>query len=211
LEITSPSSISAVARTIKSQHGRLIVLINNASVELDMKSGKSRAEIISGTLLTNYYSVVNVCKEFLPLIPAGGRIVIISSIAGHLKHFTSEGLRRKISAGDLMVDRLDEMMREFEERKEGWPKSAYCATKAAQNALAGILARDNPEVKVNSCYPGWVDTDMRRHVGDKPPKTCEEGAKIPVRLAVSDIGETSGKFWENPSLSDTDYGEVTTW
>jgi len=174
LDITSPPSISAAARTIKSRHGRLDVLINNAGVELDMQSrGKSRAAIVEGTMPTNYYGVVNVCKEFLPLIPPGGRIVIVSSTAGHLKHFTSEELKRKISAGDLTVPRLTEMMHEFEAgEEEGWPKSAYSATKAAQTALAGILARENSRVKVNSCCPGWVDTNMGRHVGNKPPKTC---------------------------------------
>jgi carbonyl reductase 1 len=42
-------------------------------------------------------------------------------------------------------------------------------------------------------------------------QSLEEGARIPVRLAVGDIGEISGKFWENQSLADTGYGEVAAW
>ena len=62
------------------------------------------------------------------------------------------------------------------------------------NALTRILARQNPGLIVNACCPGWVKTDMGVMVG-RPPKTPEEGAQIPVRLAVGDIGEVSGRLF----------------
>ena len=45
----------------------------------------------------------------------------------------------------------------------------------------------------------------------KPPKSIEEGARIPVRCAVGDIGGSSGDFWENDSNTDTADGHASKW
>ena len=70
----------------------------------------------------------------------------------------------------------------------GSPPKSYQVSKALINALTVVLARENPDVLVNCCCPGWVDTDMGHQVG-RPPKTLEEGARIPVRLAIGELGE----------------------
>jgi carbonyl reductase 1 len=45
----------------------------------------------------------------------------------------------------------------------------------------------------------------------RPPKTAEEGAKIPFRLAFGDIGGVSGKYWANESVRGKGEGEVREW
>lgn len=45
----------------------------------------------------------------------------------------------------------------------------------------------------------------------QPPKTPEEGARIPVRLALDDIGNVTGKYWANESVRSKDAGEVQEW
>ena len=35
-----------------------------------------------------------------------------------------------------------------------------------------------------------------------------EGARIPIRLAFGDIGDVSGKYWANPSVSNRGNGQV---
>lgn len=55
---------------------------------------------------------------------------------------------------------------------------------------------------------------MGRLVGSRsvqPPKTPEEGARIPVRLALDDLGGVSGKYWANGSIRSRDAGEVQEW
>ncbi|KAH8152438.1 uncharacterized protein LAJ45_03278 [Morchella importuna] len=66
------------------------------------------------------------------------------------------------------------------------------------------MARDNPELLVNCCFPGQVETETGVKFGSRaiPLKTIEEGARIPVRLAAEDIGGISGKFWKNSSLRE---------
>ena len=53
--------------------------------------------------------------------------------------------------------------------------------------------------------------DMGTLIGDSPPKSIEDGAKIPVRLAIGNIDGATGEFWENPSNSDTGDGQVSVW
>ena len=43
------------------------------------------------------------------------------------------------------------------------------------------------------------------------PKTPEDGAKIPVRLAFGDIGGATGKYWANASVRNKGEGEVQEW
>ena len=52
---------------------------------------------------------------------------------------------------------------------------------------------------------------MGQMVGNSPPKSIEDGAKVPVKLATGDIQRVSGEFWENPSVSNTGDGEVSVW
>jgi carbonyl reductase 1 len=50
---------------------------------------------------------------------------------------------------------------------------------------------------------------MRR--AREPIVDTEDGAKIPLRLAFKDIGNTSGRFWENDSISSTAEGKIREW
>lgn len=96
----------------------------------------------------------------------------------------------------------------------GPPERAYSVSKGLVNALTSMLARDNHGLTINACCPGWIATDMGRLVGSgkiQPPKTPEEGAKIPVRLAVGAIGGTTGRYWANESIRGKGEGDVQEW
>lgn len=45
----------------------------------------------------------------------------------------------------------------------------YSVSKACVNAITAVLARENQDLTINACCPGWVDTDMGGIMG-KPPK-----------------------------------------
>lgn len=45
----------------------------------------------------------------------------------------------------------------------------------------------------------------------KPPKKPEDGAKIPVRLALEDLGGVTGRYWANGSVRSRESGEVQEW
>lgn len=44
-----------------------------------------------------------------------------------------------------------------------------------------------------------------------PPKTLEEGARIPVKLALGDIDGVSGVFWANDDIKGRGEGKVQKW
>jgi len=56
---------------------------------------------------------------------------------------------------------------------------------------------------------------MGRLVGSKriqPPKTPEEGARIPVRLALDELPEgATGLYWANDSIRSKETGSVQEW
>lgn len=83
-DVTQADSISSCVKIITEKEGRLDVLINNAGYGLggyfeDLSESDIRAQ-----LDTNFFGLQAVTRAFLPLLRQhrGGRIVMISSIAG---------------------------------------------------------------------------------------------------------------------------------
>ncbi|KAK4145924.1 uncharacterized protein C8A04DRAFT_26412 [Dichotomopilus funicola] len=215
LSLTEPTSIDALAARVAEEQTTVDVLINNAGVYhyRERISNADRTE----TLETNYRGTLRLCQAFLPLLArsqSGGRIVNLSSQAGRLRWFAPQ-LRPRFLAPDLAWEQLDALVREYDsaanargdEVQTGWPPMAYAVSKAALNAGTRILARENPGLLINSCCPGWVATDLGGQAGP-PPKTPEEGARIPLHLAFGDIGKTSGRYWANDSTAGTGVGKV---
>ena len=66
-------------------------------------------------------------------------------------------------------------------------------------AIALEHQKTGSKTLVNSCCPGYVDTDMTKHRGSK---TVDQGAQTPVKLALGDIGAISGEFWEHEDVSE---------
>ena len=63
----------------------------------------------------------------------------------------------------------------------GWPNSTYIVSKIGWSALSRIQQRmmdtdPRDDIVVNYVHPGWVNTDMTSHKGEK---TVEEGAVMP--------------------------------
>ena len=52
---------------------------------------------------------------------------------------------------------------------------------------------------------------MGRIVGNKPPKTPEQGARIPVHLAFDEIDDVTGRYWANDSIRGKEEGKVQEW
>eukprot|EP00959_Pyramimonas_sp_CCMP1952_P262985 5499265-Pyramimonas_sp.AAC.1 len=89
---------------------------------------------------------------------------------------------------DLQVEELEALMREFVKDVEGgmhaskgWPNTCYGMSKLGLIALTKVLARDNPQIMVNSVDPGYCATDQNANQGTI---SAERGARTPFMLAL---------------------------
>jgi NAD(P)-dependent dehydrogenase (short-subunit alcohol dehydrogenase family) len=178
LDVDNEQSPAEAVAEVQRLYGRCDVLVNNAGILID-GPGKFEAslfdlksDILRQTFETNVLGAVRLIQAVAPLMRAQnyGRIVNISSGAGQL---TDMGM--------------------------GYP--AYRMSKAALNALTRITATElaHNNVKVNSCCPGWVRTDMG---GATATRSVEEGADTPVWLAtLPEDGPTGGFFRDRKPIA----------
>jgi carbonyl reductase 1 len=195
LDVTRPDHARQV---VGAAGGGIDVLVNNAGVSLDGFD----EELARRTLEVNFFGALRVTDAALPTMPAGGRIVMISSGMGDLSGARGEA-RARLSDPTLTRERLVALVEEFvadagrgDHAKRGWPSNAYSVSKMAMNALVRVLARelaDDPrKIAVNAVCPGWVRTRMG---GRSAPRTVEQGARTAVWLALlPPDGPTGGYF-----------------
>lgn len=233
LDIADASSIKEFFKATLNEVSSIHVLINNAAISHDHRETPALA---GETIWNNYGGTRDMCKEFLsqPQLKAGARIVNTTSGLNPLSGYDiriQDGFR---SATE--VKHLDAMAEAFLDTKEhgeaaqshpGWSSGnrSYKVSKALINALTVLLAKQNPKVLINSCCPGWNDTEMGRTANGKPPKTPGEGARIPVRLAIGHLGQEgdldgalghdtphrTGLFFENDSIGERGWGKGKSW
>ena len=233
LDISSTPSIHSFLETALKETERIDVLINNAGIN---NNSDETPETAAQTLDINYRGTRDMCNTFLTKgnmkNTPGSRIVNVSSTASGLSNYppaTQSRFRSVKSISDV-----DDLAHEYtaavklnkqEAAGFGAPPRSYQVSKALMNALTVVLAQDNEGVAINYCCPGWVDSDMGNQIG-KPPKTLEEGARIPVRLAIGELGAdgdedggldqgktefVSGRYYGNDGVTDVGWGKGRKW
>ena len=186
LDVTDHASIAAAAERIRTEFGRLDVLVNNAAISNTSKQPGQTVEEYSrlncpSTMSldevraiweTNVFGTLAVYQAMVPLLreaPAA-RIVNVSSGAGSLAgNADPKAPYRKIFG------------------------VGYSASKTAMNAmtLAMAIELEATEIKVNACSPGFIATNLNAYQGTG---TVEEGAREPVRLALLGPDGPTGTF-----------------
>lgn len=84
VDVTSPLSIRQAVEQIISEQGRIDVLINNAGIGIGGALELATEDEVSKQMNTNFFGVVNMCREVLPVMRKArkGKIINISSIGG---------------------------------------------------------------------------------------------------------------------------------
>ncbi len=178
LDVTSTASVSAAIAQTEQQHGPVGILVNNAAILIDGPGGFDARlfdmtdDTVRQTFETNVLGPSRLIQAVLPgMIARGyGRIVNMSSLAGQLTDMGG-----------------------------GFP--AYRMSKAALNALTRIATAEagRGDIKINSCSPGWVKTEMG---GEGANRTVEKGAETPVWLAtLGPDGPTGGFFHDKTQVA----------
>jgi len=134
LDVADDVSVRELGGWMKTARGRVDVLVNNAGIMIDGEdAGLRQADVdtLRRTMEVNLYGAVRVTQALLPLMPAGGRIINVSSGLGQLSDMGG-----------------------------GWPgyRISKTSLNALTRILASELQGSG--IRVNSVCPGWVRTDM---------------------------------------------------
>ncbi len=174
LDVADAASIAAAAAHVGREARSLDVLVNNAAVLLDEPHTALTVpiDVVRATFEVDVLGPWAVTQAFAALLRASGagRVVNVSSTAGSLT---------ELAAGTA---------------PGAWGPPAYCAAKAALNALTILQARAfaGTSVLVNGCCPGWLRTKMG---GPSATHSAAEGADTPLWLATLPVGGPTGGFF----------------
>lgn len=189
--------MSAVCRNDNSQ---LYAIVNNAAVGMGFT--------IDQTFSTNVYGCKRVTEAFLPLLmPIGGRVVFISSASGPMFVVKcSPDMQKFFTKKDVTWSEIDALMKscspsmseaDYAVRGLG-DGSPYGFSKACLNSYMISLANGFPNLRINSCTPGYIDTDLTKGFGGGGKKPPHEGTHAPVFLIMGEPSG-SGKFYGSDS------------
>ena len=215
LDVTDEASVSAAVATVKATTATVAGLINNAGGAASM--GWSGLEDHLSTINLNVHGVIRLTAAFLPLVDqAAGRVVMVSSGAASMfiQKLSEERqqffLNASVTMAEIMAF-LDEMRATgeggggsaaFEEK--GLTDGSYGCSKAILNSYTMLLAAENPSLKINTCSPGFVYTDLTHPFAVSAGKTPEEmgmvtpdqGATCPLYLALdASVPTPAGQAW----------------
>lgn len=194
LDTSSTESVNTAAEQV-GKDGTLYGIVNNAGIGF----GNS----IQDTVNTNYFGIRRVNDAFGPYLQKpGGRIVNVASASGpnFLSSCSDKVLLKKlaeplsISGGVTELDEIATSTKTVDESQ------AYGFSKALVNAYTAIQANNEPDLIINSCTPGWINTDLTSGMGASNPPS--KGAVPPVYVLMSEDMETkpTGRYYGSDCL-----------
>lgn len=163
LDVTDPTSVAAaVEQVARPIHG----LVNNAGV---------MGADTPSTVAVNTLGVQRVTEAFLPLVQE--RVVVVSSASGPM-YVAALPADRRAPFVDPGITRAA-----FAALVAGHTEDAnpYGLSKALVNAYTLLVARENPQLTINACTPGFIETDLTRHYATSSGQTpAQMGMKSPA-------------------------------
>lgn len=201
LDLTVPQSIASAAEWVEKEYGVCDVLINNAAICFNDPTLYGKVEHTpfedqaNTTIQTNYFGTQMVIQSFLPLLKQSPspRLINIASAAGRLTILRSQQLMDAFTSNELTQPELSKLMEAFvsdvldgTHTNKGWPNTCYGVSKLGIIALTRILAREYPEMMINSVDPGYCRTDQNNNQGVVDPA---QGAYTPYLLSLMEVEE----------------------
>lgn len=193
LDVTDQASIDAAVERIRSEFGRLDLLVNNAAISMVPRNDVDLSNYASvyGTSVvsldkvrtiweTNVFGPLAVYQAMLPLLrlSSDARIVNVGSSVGSLA---------------ANADRSSPYRSMF--------TPGYAGSKSALHvmALAMMIEHENDGIKVNLVSPEFTNTALNNFHGTS---SLEDGSREVVRVAKLGPDGPSGTFtrWENIAI-----------
>ena len=209
LDVTNELSIMNLFEFVKNDFGKLDVLVNNAGIGTNYKSGgRGLLSQVKDSLEENipgFRQAVQAVKPFLKNAGMGPRkhtaqdvpinevkIIMETNFYGAWR-MAQVFIPLLMKSDDGRIINISSGMGELNSLSGDYP--GYSLSKAALNALTIMLSNELKEkgIKVNAMCPGWVRTDMG---GPNAPRHVSQGADTAVWLAT-EAEIPSGKFFRD--------------
>ena len=193
IDVTDLASIAAAADRIRTEHGRLDLLVSNAGISNTRAGSATPEEMAASSAASvvsldevraiwdvNVFGVLAVYQAMLPLLrdSSDARIVNVSSGVGSLG-FTADPT--------------------FAYRTMYGP--GYAASKTAENAMtmAMMIELEGTDIKINLVSPGFTSTALNNFAGTE---SLEDGSREVVRVALLGPDGPTGTFtrWEDETI-----------
>lgn len=218
LDITSRESITKFRDHIVKKHGGIDIVINNAGIiTISSVFNKTNYEHDKHIIDTNFKSMFIIQELLFPLVRENGRILNISSNAGHLSNVRNEYWIKRLSKTDLKVEDINEFVNWYlESSKNGTfvkhdiaDNGAIAAYKVSKVAICALTRLQQKElefknISVNSLHPGIMRTKMTLGFGCLSP---DQAAKTPVYLVLDAPQSLKGQYvwFDRKSIDWCDY------
>lgn len=196
IDVGSDASVTAASEEVD---GPLYGIVNNAGIG----RGHTARDIVN----VNTYGPRRVIGAFAPKLQSDGRIVNVSSASGPLFVDTRPADEQALLTNpDITWPEIEAYLSEKLETGE-CDGDAYGLSKACLNAYTLLVAREHPELTVNACTPGFIETDMTRSYatdqGKSPTelgmKQPEDGTRATLHLLFGDV-PASGWFFGSDAV-----------
>lgn len=164
LDLASLQSVRDFCKAFLAKYNRLDILVNNAGVMIPpLTRTKEGYELQMGTNHFGHFLLTELLKDVLEKSSspdAPSRVVILSSCASALCD-PEFGKKCEIDYSDLHWT-----SREYDKGE------AYAQSKLANVLHAMEIPKRYKNVSAYSLHPGWVQSNLMRHLGLGPIQTC---------------------------------------
>lgn len=192
IDIDSEASVTAAVEEVRSKHGALHYLLNNAGILFGEENPANAAAVI----YTNYTRTRAVTEAFLPIMPEDGsaRVVMVSSMVGTWVHNKLPPATRTLLDSDaLKASDIDELAAQWVEgaspphahrerfapaKDGGFYGASYGVSKDLLSCYGRMLAREQAAHKraVFIACPGFCQTPMTA-TAKGATRTATQGAE----------------------------------
>jgi NAD(P)-dependent dehydrogenase (short-subunit alcohol dehydrogenase family) len=199
-DLADPPSPARVADELRRRHGGVDVVVQNGAYM--PRANVPARDDARPMIEANSHGTLRVLRAFLPVLREGGRLIVVASGFGRLKHLPEPLRARFVTTGgdpDAINRAMDEYVKSVEAgtaAAEGWPEWVNVPSKVGQVAVTrafarwamrtGALPRD---AFVAAACPGVTLTDgTREFMGTQfrpeSAQTPDEAARDLVWLAT---------------------------
>lgn len=192
LDVSKEDSVKEAVETVKDTIGenKLFAIINNAGI-----ASGGAANVLQVNVRGNYY----VNHHFNDLLAEDGRIVGISSASGpsYVGKIPDKD-KGFFICGDSTWTQIDEYMNQ-RVKSGNIGDSAYGLSKACLNAYYLWLAKQYPKRTINTCTPGYINTDLTKQWGGNK-KPASYAMTVIMKLTFGDLNPQSGCFYGSDAI-----------